>query len=32
MDVNDDPVLGFVPPAVVTVFHTHVWGGAIDYR
>ena len=31
-DVKDDPVLGFSPPAVVTVFHTHVWDGAIDYR
>ena len=32
LDVKDDPVLGFVPPAVVTVFHTHVWGGVVDYR
>ena len=31
-DVKDDPVLGFSPPTVVTVFHTHVWEGAIDYR
>ena len=31
-DVRDDPVLGFSPPAVVTVFHTHVWEGTIDYR
>lgn len=31
-DVKDDPVLGFSSPAVVTVFHTHVWEGAIDYR
>lgn len=31
-DVKDDPVLGFNPPAVVTVFHTHVWEGTIDYR
>ena len=31
-DVKDDPVLGFSPPAVVTVFHTHVWEGTIDYR
>ncbi|XP_032229224.2 autophagy-related protein 2 homolog B isoform X2 [Nematostella vectensis] len=32
MDVVDEPVLGFVPPAVLTVLHTHVWSGAIDYR
>lgn len=31
-DVKDDPVLGFSPPAVITVFHTHVWEGTIDYR
>jgi len=31
-DVKDDPVLGFSPPAVVTVFHLHVWEGTIDYR
>ena len=30
--MKDDPVLGFSPPAVVTVFHTHVWEGTIDYR
>ncbi|KAJ7388217.1 Autophagy protein [Desmophyllum pertusum] len=29
---QDDPILGFSPPAVVTVFHTHVWEGTIDYR
>lgn len=31
-DVKDDPVLGFSTPTVVTVFHTHVSEGAIDYR
>lgn len=31
-DVKDDPVLGFTLPKVVTVFHTHVWEGTIDYR
>ena len=32
MDVKDEPVLGFVPPAVVTEFHAHAWRGLIDYR
>uniref|UniRef100_A0A8C3T5Y9 Autophagy related 2A n=1 Tax=Chelydra serpentina TaxID=8475 RepID=A0A8C3T5Y9_CHESE len=32
LDVLDDPILGFVPPAVITVLHTHLFCCAVDYR
>ncbi|XP_070807618.1 autophagy-related protein 2 homolog A [Pituophis catenifer annectens] len=32
LDVLDDPILGFVPPAIITVLHTHLFNCAVDYR
>ncbi|XP_048370192.1 autophagy-related protein 2 homolog A [Sphaerodactylus townsendi] len=32
LDVLDDPILGFVPPTVITVLHTHFFSCAVDYR
>uniref|UniRef100_A0A674I7J2 Autophagy related 2A n=1 Tax=Terrapene triunguis TaxID=2587831 RepID=A0A674I7J2_9SAUR len=32
LDVLDDPILGFVPPTVITVLHTHLFCCAVDYR
>ncbi|XP_053224319.1 autophagy-related protein 2 homolog A isoform X2 [Podarcis raffonei] len=32
LDVLDDPILGFVPPTVITVLHTHLFSCAVDYR
>uniref|UniRef100_A0A8D0HW69 Autophagy related 2A n=1 Tax=Sphenodon punctatus TaxID=8508 RepID=A0A8D0HW69_SPHPU len=32
LDVLDDPILGFVPPRVITVLHTHLFCCAVDYR
>ncbi|KAG8522721.1 Autophagy-related protein 2A, partial [Galemys pyrenaicus] len=32
LDVLDDPVLGYLPPAVITVLHTHLFSCAVDYR
>ncbi|KAL7978365.1 hypothetical protein Chor_014904 [Crotalus horridus] len=32
LDVLDDPILGFVPPAIITVLHTHLFNCAMDYR
>ncbi|XP_072106379.1 autophagy-related protein 2 homolog A-like, partial [Mobula birostris] len=31
-DVLDDPILGYVPPTVITVLHTHLLSCALDYR
>lgn len=28
----DDPVLGYLPPTVITVLHTHLFSCAMDYR
>ncbi|XP_044278561.1 autophagy-related protein 2 homolog A isoform X2 [Varanus komodoensis] len=32
LDVLDDPVLGFAPPTIITVLHTHLFSCAVDYR
>ncbi|XP_063002254.1 LOW QUALITY PROTEIN: autophagy-related protein 2 homolog A [Elgaria multicarinata webbii] len=32
LDVLDDPILGFAPPTVITVLHTHLFSCAVDYR
>ncbi|KAJ8338027.1 hypothetical protein SKAU_G00369930 [Synaphobranchus kaupii] len=32
LDVIDDPILGYTPPAVITVLHTHLASCAVDYR
>ncbi|XP_037694662.1 autophagy-related protein 2 homolog A isoform X2 [Choloepus didactylus] len=32
LDVSDDPVLGYLPPTVLTVLHTHLFSCAVDYR
>lgn len=32
LDVLDDPVLGYLPPTVITVLHTHLLACAVDYR
>lgn len=28
----DDPILGYLPPTVITVLHTHLLSCAVDYR
>nr|XP_048313767.1 autophagy-related protein 2 homolog A isoform X2 [Myodes glareolus] len=32
LDVLDDPVLGYMPPTVITILHTHLFSCAVDYR
>ncbi|KAG7464450.1 hypothetical protein MATL_G00165720 [Megalops atlanticus] len=32
LDVIDEPILGYTPPAVITVLHTHLVSCAVDYR
>lgn len=32
LDVLDDPVLGYLPPTVITILHTHLFSCAVDYR
>ncbi|XP_041093961.1 autophagy-related protein 2 homolog A [Polyodon spathula] len=32
LDVLDDEILGYTPPAVITVLHTHLLSCAVDYR
>ncbi|XP_045153111.1 autophagy-related protein 2 homolog A [Echinops telfairi] len=32
LDVLDEPVLGYLPPTVITVLHTHLFSCAVDYR
>ncbi|XP_028916332.1 autophagy-related protein 2 homolog A isoform X3 [Ornithorhynchus anatinus] len=32
LDVLDEPILGFLPPTVITVLHTHLFSCAVDYR
>ncbi|CAH2325246.1 autophagy-related 2 homolog A [Pelobates cultripes] len=32
LDVVDEPILGYNPPAVITVLHTHLFSCAVDYR
>lgn len=32
LDVLDDPILGYMPPTVITVLHTHLISCAVDYR
>ena len=32
LDVLDDPVLGYLPPTVITVLHVHLFSCAVDYR
>ncbi|XP_014205961.1 autophagy-related protein 2 homolog B [Copidosoma floridanum] len=31
LDVKDHPVLGYIPPGVLTELHVHFWDSAIDY-
>uniref|UniRef100_A0A8D1FYC9 Autophagy related 2B n=1 Tax=Sus scrofa TaxID=9823 RepID=A0A8D1FYC9_PIG len=32
LNIADEPVLGYSPPASFTTFHVHLWGCALDYR
>nr|XP_014354197.1 PREDICTED: autophagy-related protein 2 homolog A [Latimeria chalumnae] len=32
LDVLDEPILGYTPPTVITVLHTHLLICAVDYR
>uniref|UniRef100_A0A8C6ZBT7 Autophagy related 2B n=1 Tax=Nothoprocta perdicaria TaxID=30464 RepID=A0A8C6ZBT7_NOTPE len=32
LNISDEPVLGYNPPATVTTFHVHLWSCALDYR
>ncbi|KAB1251445.1 Autophagy-related protein 2-like protein A [Camelus dromedarius] len=32
LDVLDDPVLGYLPPTVITILHIHLFSCAVDYR
>ncbi|XP_019375449.1 PREDICTED: autophagy-related protein 2 homolog B [Gavialis gangeticus] len=32
LNISDEPVLGYNPPASVTTFHIHLWSCALDYR
>ncbi|KAG2460360.1 ATG2A protein, partial [Polypterus senegalus] len=32
LNVMDDPILGYTPPAVITVLHSHLLNCAVDYR
>lgn len=32
LDVLDDAVLGYLPPTVITILHTHLFSCAVDYR
>ncbi|EAW74323.1 autophagy related 2A [Homo sapiens] len=32
LDVLDDPVLGYLPPTVITILHTHLFSCSVDYR
>ncbi|KAM9067495.1 autophagy-related protein 2 homolog B isoform X1 [Sarcophilus harrisii] len=32
MNISDEPVLGYNPPASFTTFHVHLWSCALDYR
>uniref|UniRef100_G1R023 Autophagy related 2A n=1 Tax=Nomascus leucogenys TaxID=61853 RepID=G1R023_NOMLE len=32
LDVLDDPVLGYLPPTVITILHTHLLSCSVDYR
>ncbi|XP_025070707.1 autophagy-related protein 2 homolog A [Alligator sinensis] len=32
LDVVDEPILGYDPPTVITVLHTHLFSCAVDYR
>nr|XP_033806767.1 autophagy-related protein 2 homolog B isoform X1 [Geotrypetes seraphini] len=32
LNISDEPVLGYSPPASITTFHIHLWSCALDYR
>ncbi|XP_067848216.1 autophagy-related protein 2 homolog B-like isoform X3 [Heptranchias perlo] len=32
LNIADEPVLGYAPPANATTFHLHLWSCALDYR
>ncbi|CAH2327935.1 autophagy-related 2 homolog B isoform X1 [Pelobates cultripes] len=32
LNILDEPVLGYNPPASITTFHVHLWNCALDYR
>lgn len=32
LNITDEPVLGYNPPASITTFHVHLWSCALDYR
>ncbi|EMP30978.1 Autophagy-related protein 2 like protein B [Chelonia mydas] len=32
LNISDEPVLGYNPPASITTFHIHLWSCALDYR
>ncbi|KAM4664267.1 autophagy-related protein 2 homolog B isoform 2-T2 [Discoglossus pictus] len=32
LNILDEPVLGYSPPASITTFHVHLWSCVLDYR
>ncbi|XP_058018623.1 autophagy-related protein 2 homolog B [Ahaetulla prasina] len=32
LNISDEPVLGYNPPASVTTFHVHLWSCALNYK
>uniref|UniRef100_A0A8D0C9M2 Autophagy related 2B n=1 Tax=Salvator merianae TaxID=96440 RepID=A0A8D0C9M2_SALMN len=32
LNITDEPVLGYNPPASITTFHVHLWSCALNYR
>ncbi|XP_053553473.1 autophagy-related protein 2 homolog B isoform X2 [Bombina bombina] len=32
LNILDEPVLGYCPPASITTFHVHLWSCVLDYR
>ncbi|KAK9409459.1 autophagy-related protein 2 B like [Crotalus adamanteus] len=32
LNISDDPVLGYNPPASITTFHVHLWSCALNYK
>uniref|UniRef100_A0A8D2ITS0 Autophagy related 2B n=1 Tax=Varanus komodoensis TaxID=61221 RepID=A0A8D2ITS0_VARKO len=32
LNISDEPVLGYNPPASITTFHVHLWSCALNYR
>ncbi|XP_025028955.1 autophagy-related protein 2 homolog B isoform X1 [Python bivittatus] len=32
LNISDEPVLGYSPPASITTFHVHLWSCALNYK